>query len=124
MKRISTLAVTALPVSASLSVASPSAGQRLAPDPPLSPGGTRRRVDRQVRRPVHRDVGADGPGRRARYESRCGDNHDHTCRPRGSSPTSPGPLVSPPHLTASNGVDEAEVTYRGLCLDCSTAPRS
>ena len=66
-----TLAVTALPVSASLSVASPSAGQRLAPD---------------------------------------------------SSPTSPGPSVSPPHLTASNGhgVDEAEVTYRGLCLDCAT----
>jgi hypothetical protein len=62
MKRISTLAgMAASPVSASLSVVSSSAGGSRYRLRDRRPGGTRRRVDGLVRRPVHRHVGADGP---------------------------------------------------------------
>ena len=63
MKRMSTLAgMAAPPASASLSVASFSAGDSTGTGS-ATVAETRRRVDRPVRRPVHRHVGADGPDR-------------------------------------------------------------
>ena len=65
----------------------------------------------------------------ARYESRVGDNHHHVvCRSCGSLADVDCAVGTTPCLTASDdhgfAIDEAEVTYWGLCLDCSTAPRS
>ena len=66
----------------------------------------------------------------ARYESRVGDNHHHVvCRSCGFvADVDCAAGTTPPCLTASNDhgftIDEAEVTYWGLCPDCSTAPRS
>ncbi len=63
----------------------------------------------------------------ARYESRVGDNHHHVvCRSCGVIADVDCAVGTTPCLTASddNGfeIDEAEVVYWGLCLDCSTAP--
>ena len=65
----------------------------------------------------------------ARYESRVGDNHHHVvCRSCGAIADVDCAVGTTPCLTASddNGfeIDEAEVVYWGLCLDCSTAPVS
>lgn len=62
----------------------------------------------------------------ARYESRVGDNHHHVvCRSCGSLADVDCAVGTTPCLTASDDhgflIDEAEVTYWGLCLDCSTA---
>jgi Fur family transcriptional regulator, stress-responsive regulator len=62
----------------------------------------------------------------ARYESRVGDNHHHVvCRSCGSVADVDCAVGDTPCLTASDdhgfAIDEAEVTYWGLCLDCSTA---
>jgi Fe2+ or Zn2+ uptake regulation protein len=62
----------------------------------------------------------------ARYESRVGDNHHHVvCRSCGSVADVDCAVGTTPCLTASDdhgfAIDEAEVTYWGLCLDCSTA---
>jgi Fe2+ or Zn2+ uptake regulation protein len=62
----------------------------------------------------------------ARYESRVGDNHHHVvCRSCGSIADVDCVVGEAPCLTASDAqgftIDEAEVTYWGLCPDCSPA---
>lgn len=65
----------------------------------------------------------------ARYESRVGDNHHHAvCRSCGAIADVDCAVGHAPCLTASDDhgfvIDEAEVVYRGLCPDCSTATSS
>jgi Fe2+ or Zn2+ uptake regulation protein len=65
----------------------------------------------------------------ARYESRVGDNHHHVvCRSCGFLADVDCAVGTTPCLTATNdhgfAIDEAEVIYWGVCLDCSTAPSS
>jgi Fur family ferric uptake transcriptional regulator len=65
----------------------------------------------------------------ARYESRVGDNHHHVvCRSCGVVADVDCAVGATPCLTASDdqgfAIDEAEVIYWGLCLGCSTAPRT
>jgi Fe2+ or Zn2+ uptake regulation protein len=60
----------------------------------------------------------------ARYEARVGDNHHHVvCRSCGTIADVDCAVGDTPCLTASDThgfvVDEAEVTYWGLCPDCS-----
>jgi Fur family ferric uptake transcriptional regulator len=67
-------------------------------------------------------------GSPARYESRTGDNHHHVvCRSCGAIADVDCATGAAPCLTAShaNGfvIDEAEVTYWGLCPECAAAPR-
>jgi Fur family ferric uptake transcriptional regulator len=63
---------------------------------------------------------AGGP---ARYEARVGDNHHHlVCRACGRAVdidcvVGPAPCLTPSHA-AGFRVDEAEVTFWGLCPDC------
>jgi Fe2+ or Zn2+ uptake regulation protein len=62
----------------------------------------------------------------ARYESRVGDNHHHLlCRSCGAIADVDCAVGFTPCLTASDDhgfvIDEAEVTYWGLCPACSTA---
>lgn len=62
----------------------------------------------------------------ARYESRVGDNHHHVvCRSCGAIADVDCAHGAAPCLTASDDhgfvIDEAEVTYWGLCPDCATA---
>ena len=62
----------------------------------------------------------------ARYEARVGDNHHHVvCRACGSIADVDCAVAETPCLTASDNhgfsIDEAEVTYWGLCPACSTA---
>ena len=61
----------------------------------------------------------------ARYESRVGGNHHHVvCRSCGAITDVDCAVGTTPCLTASDNhgfaIDEAEVTYWGLCLACST----
>lgn len=65
----------------------------------------------------------------ARYEARVGDNHHHiVCRSCGTIADADCATGDAPCMTASDdsgfSIDEAEVTYWGLCPDCSTAHRS
>jgi Fe2+ or Zn2+ uptake regulation protein len=65
----------------------------------------------------------------ARYESRVADNHHHVvCRSCGAIADVDCAVGDTPCLTASddNGysIDEAEVTYWGLCPTCSNARSS
>ena len=65
----------------------------------------------------------------ARYESRVADNHHHVvCRSCGSIADVDCAVGDTPCLTASDthgfAIDEAEVTYWGLCPACSTTPVS
>jgi Fe2+ or Zn2+ uptake regulation protein len=65
----------------------------------------------------------------ARYESRVGDNHHHVvCRSCGAIADVDCAVGTTPCLTASddNGfaIEEAEVTYWGICPDCSTPQSS
>lgn len=69
------------------------------------------------------------PGSVARYEARVGDNHHHVvCRSCGVIADVDCAVGHTPCLTASDDsgfvIDEAEVVYRGLCPDCSTATSS
>jgi Fur family transcriptional regulator, stress-responsive regulator len=66
----------------------------------------------------------------ARYESRVGDNHHHVvCRSCGVIADADCAVGEAPCLTPSDRdgaldgfeIDEAEVIYWGLCLDCSTS---
>ncbi len=62
----------------------------------------------------------------ARYESRVGDNHHHVvCRSCSVIADVDCAVGDTPCLTAADDhefvIDEAEVTYWGLCPDCSTA---
>jgi Fur family transcriptional regulator, stress-responsive regulator len=64
------------------------------------------------------------PGSVARYESRVGDNHHHVvCRSCGVIADVDCAVGAAPCLTASEdhgfAIDEAEVIYWGLCLECS-----
>jgi Fe2+ or Zn2+ uptake regulation protein len=61
-----------------------------------------------------------------RYESRVGDNHHHiVCRVCGAIADVDCAVGDTPCLTADNDhgfvIDEAEVTYWGLCPSCTTA---
>ena len=63
----------------------------------------------------------------ARYESRVGDNHHHVvCRSCGAIADVDCAVGAAPCLTASDdrgfSIDEAEVTYRGVCPECVAAP--
>jgi Fe2+ or Zn2+ uptake regulation protein len=63
----------------------------------------------------------------ARYESRVGDNHHHVvCRSCGSIADVDCAVGETPCLTASDdrgfSIDEAEVTYWGVCPECVGAP--
>src|SRR5580698_5687389 len=65
----------------------------------------------------------------ARYESRVADNHHHVvCRSCGMIADIDCAVGPAPCLTASDDhgfvIDEAEVTYWGLCPDCSAAHES
>jgi Fur family transcriptional regulator, stress-responsive regulator len=65
-------------------------------------------------------------GSPARFERRVGDNHHHlVCRSCGAVADVDCALGEAPCLTASDdhgfSIDEAEVTYWGLCPGCSTA---
>jgi Fe2+ or Zn2+ uptake regulation protein len=69
------------------------------------------------------------PGSVARYEARVGDNHHHiVCRSCGFIADVDCAVGTAPCLTASDShgftIEAAEVVYRGLCPDCSTAPKS
>src|SRR3954451_19497063 len=69
------------------------------------------------------------PGSVARYEARVGDNHHHAVRRScGAIPDVDCAVGAAPCLTAADGygylLDEAEVIYRGVCPECSTAPSS
>jgi Fur family ferric uptake transcriptional regulator len=60
----------------------------------------------------------------ARYEARVGDNHHHVvCRSCGAVEDVDCAVGHAPCLVASDGrgfvIDEAEVTYWGLCPDCA-----
>jgi len=62
----------------------------------------------------------------ARYEARVGDNHHHVvCRVCGAIADVDCAVGHTPCLTASDDhgfvIDEAEVTYWGLCPECATA---
>ena len=62
----------------------------------------------------------------ARYESRVADNHHHVvCRSCGAVEDVDCAVGHTPCLSASDdrgySIDEAEVTYWGLCPTCSTA---
>lgn len=62
----------------------------------------------------------------ARYESRVADNHHHVvCRSCGAIADIDCAVGTTPCLTASNdhgfSIDEAEVTYWGVCPDCAAA---
>jgi Fur family ferric uptake transcriptional regulator len=67
-----------------------------------------------------------GPaGSPARYEVRTGDNHHHVvCRSCGSLSDVDCAVDRAPCLDAEDDrgftIDEAEVTYWGLCPDCQT----
>ena len=63
----------------------------------------------------------------ARYESRVGDNHHHVvCRSCGAIADVDCAVGETPCLTASEdqgfSIDEAEVTYWGVCPECVAAP--
>ena len=64
-------------------------------------------------------------GSRSRYETRVGDNHHHlVCRGCGAVADVDCAVGAAPCLTPSDGggfvVDEAEVTFWGLCAQCGS----
>jgi Fur family ferric uptake transcriptional regulator len=68
-------------------------------------------------------------GSPARFEGRVGDNHHHlVCRSCGAVADVDCAVGEAPCLTASDdlgfSIDEADVTYWGLCPDCSTVRSS
>ena len=63
----------------------------------------------------------------ARYEARVGDNHHHiVCRSCGAIADVDCAVGEAPCLTASDdhgySIDEAEVTFWGVCPECAAAP--
>ena len=65
----------------------------------------------------------------ARYEARVGDNHHHlVCRTCGTVVDVDCAVGEVPCLTAADDqgfvIDEAEVTFWGLCPSCSAPPRT
>jgi Fur family transcriptional regulator, stress-responsive regulator len=68
-------------------------------------------------------------GSPARYETRVGDNHHHVvCRRCGAARDIDCVIGAAPCLEASDAggfvIDEAEVTFWGLCPDCQPTERS
>jgi Fur family transcriptional regulator, stress-responsive regulator len=68
-------------------------------------------------------------GSPARYEDRVGDNHHHLiCRTCGRMVDVDCAVGAAPCLTPANDmgyeIDAAEVTYWGLCPECSSTPKS
>ena len=68
-------------------------------------------------------------GSLARYESRIGDNHHHlVCRSCGSITDVDCAVGDAPCLVASDdhgyAIDQAEVTYWGLCPSCSATSKN
>ena len=68
-------------------------------------------------------------GSPARFEGRVGDNHHHiVCRSCGAIADVDCAVGETPCLAASDDhgftIEQAEVTYWGLCPDCSTAQSS
>ena len=66
-------------------------------------------------------------GSAARYEARVGDNHHHVvCRSCGTIADVDCAVGEAPCLAASEDrgfvIDEAEVTYWGLCRECAAVP--
>jgi Fur family ferric uptake transcriptional regulator len=66
-------------------------------------------------------------GSPARYETRVDDNHHHlVCRSCGAISDVDCVIGDPPCVTPADAggfvVDEAEVTFWGLCPDCQTSP--
>jgi Fur family transcriptional regulator, stress-responsive regulator len=64
-------------------------------------------------------------GSPARYETRVGDNHHHVvCRSCGAITDVDCVVGDPPCVTPADAggfvIDEAEVTFWGLCPDCQT----
>ena len=67
-------------------------------------------------------------GSAARYESRVADNHHHlVCRSCGAIADVDCAIGQAPCLTAFEDhgyqIDQAEVTFWGICPDCATEPR-
>jgi Fur family transcriptional regulator, stress-responsive regulator len=67
-------------------------------------------------------------GSPARYEPRVGDNHHHVvCRSCGAITDVDCVVGEPPCLLPDNAggfvIDEAEVTFWGLCPDCQTTSK-
>jgi Fur family transcriptional regulator, stress-responsive regulator len=66
-------------------------------------------------------------GSPARYETRVGDNHHHVvCRSCGAAHdvdcvVGAAPCLTPSDEAAGFVIDEAEVTFWGLCPDCQAA---
>jgi Fe2+ or Zn2+ uptake regulation protein len=65
----------------------------------------------------------------ARYEARVGDNHHHlVCRSCGTVVDVDCAVGEVPCLTAADDqgfvIDEAEVTYWGMCPSCAAPPRT
>ena len=70
----------------------------------------------------------DPAGGPARYEARVGDNHHHlVCRSCGLTADVDCAIGSAPCLAPMQhhgfAIDEAEVTYWGLCATCQTTQR-
>ncbi|HEX4280411.1 MAG TPA: Fur family transcriptional regulator [Solirubrobacteraceae bacterium] len=68
-------------------------------------------------------------GSPARYETRVGDNHHHVvCRSCGAVTDVDCVVGEPPCVLPSDAsgfvIDEAEVTFWGLCPDCQTTTKS
>jgi Fur family ferric uptake transcriptional regulator len=68
-------------------------------------------------------------GSPARYETRVGDNHHHVvCRSCGAITDVDCVVGEPPCLSPADArgfvIDEAEVTFWGLCPTCQTTPKS
>ena len=66
-------------------------------------------------------------GSPARYETRVGDNHHHVvCRSCGAITDVDCVIGDPPCVAPADSggfvIDEAEVTFWGLCPDCQTTP--
>ena len=66
-------------------------------------------------------------GSPARYEARVGDNHHHVvCRSCGAIADVDCVIGDPPCVTPVDDgdfvIDEAEVTFWGMCPDCQTTP--
>ena len=102
-------------------------------------GGARRRLGAISTQAVYDALGAltsvglvrriEPAGSPTRYETRVGDNHHHVvCRSCGAIADIQCAVGDPPCLSPSDDagfvIDEAEVTFWGLCHDCQTTSKS
>jgi len=102
-------------------------------------GGARRRLGAISTQAVYDALGAlagvglvrriEPAGSPTRYETRVGDNHHHVvCRSCGAIADVDCAVGDPPCLSPSDAegfvIDEAEVTFWGLCPSCQTTSTS